>query len=162
RIMNRVAHQDPRPATELVGGLPADVDYLLARSMAKGPEDRYPDGRTMAEDAEDVLRGRGPRNRAGWKMPLPPEGTLVSPTVAEEAPLDESARPAASASATGPAPPPRKRAGSSPLRVLTLGLLLGGLAAYYFSARTGDPLGDTLSLLFAPSAPPAAVPAHVS
>jgi serine/threonine-protein kinase len=161
RIMNRVAHQDPRPATAVVSELPADVDYLLARSMAKKPEDRYPDGRTMAEDVEDVLRGRAPRHRKGWKTPAPAESTLVSPTPAEEASLLELDLKQAPPVPRAPAPGPRARRGPRVLRLLALGLLLGGLVTYYLSARNGDPLADALLLLFAPSPPPAAVPWRV-
>jgi len=157
RIMNRVAHQDPRPATEVVPDLPADLDYLLARAMAKDPDDRYADGRTMAEDAEDVLKGREPRHRAGWKRPPPAEGTLVSPTATKEPSLvDLQLRPAEAI-----VPVRRAGRGSRAVRVLALGMLLGGLVTYYFSARTGDPLGDVLLLLFAPSPPPATVPWRV-
>jgi hypothetical protein len=52
--------------------------------LSKDPGDRYPDGRTFAEDAEDVLAGRTPRHREGWLAPERREGTWVSVT-----PLDE-------------------------------------------------------------------------
>jgi len=68
-ILGRVAYADPPPATALRPELPPDVDYLLARSMAKRKEDRYPDGATLAEDVEDVLAGRPPRHGTGWSTP---------------------------------------------------------------------------------------------
>src|SRR6266705_547880 len=52
RIMSRVAHQEPRPAGELVPDLPPVLDAVLA--------------------------GRPPRHLAGWTRPVPAEGTLVS------------------------------------------------------------------------------------
>jgi serine/threonine protein kinase len=77
-VMNRVAHQTPPAPTTVVPSLPADVDYLIARSMAKGRSDRYPTGRMLAEDVTDVLEGRPPRHRGDWTAPDPTEGTVVA------------------------------------------------------------------------------------
>lgn len=76
-ILAQVVQQDPPPPSSVAPGLPADADYLVARSMAKAREPRYPDGRTMAEDVEDVLAGRFPRHRARWKA-AGGGGTVVS------------------------------------------------------------------------------------
>ena len=65
-ILAQVVQQDPPPPSSLAPGLPGDADYLVARAMAKTRERRYPDGRTMAEDIEDVLASRPPRHRAQW------------------------------------------------------------------------------------------------
>jgi eukaryotic-like serine/threonine-protein kinase len=65
RIMAKVAHQEPPPPTSLRRELPPSLDYLVARAMAKAPDDRYPDGRAFAEDLSDVLASR---------PPPPPEG----------------------------------------------------------------------------------------
>jgi eukaryotic-like serine/threonine-protein kinase len=78
QVLNRVAYRYPAPATRVAPALPADVDYLLGRALAKRRADRYPDGRTLAEDVEDVLDGRPPRHRGGWTMPALAEGTVVS------------------------------------------------------------------------------------
>jgi hypothetical protein len=120
-ILGRVAYADPPPATALRPQLPPDVDYLLARSMAKRKEDRYPAGATFAEDVEDVLADRPPRHRAGWSTPgvAPPAveragtGTTVSPGTTT-APEDAAERPAA----------PRRRS-----RLLVLLAVVGALAA---------------------------------
>jgi hypothetical protein len=77
-ILARVAHRSARPPSESVPGLPRDVDLVLARAMAKAPADRYPDGRMLAEDIEDVLAGRPPRHREGWKPTLDGERTVAS------------------------------------------------------------------------------------
>jgi hypothetical protein len=77
-ILARVAHRSARPPSELVPGLPRDVDDVLARAMAKSPADRYPDGRTMAEDIDDVLAGRPPRHREGWTPTPSGEQTIAS------------------------------------------------------------------------------------
>ena len=77
-ILARVAHRGAPPPSELVPGLPRDVDDVLARAMAKAPEDRYSSGRTMAEDIEDVLGDRPPRHRAGWTPAPTGERTIAS------------------------------------------------------------------------------------
>jgi hypothetical protein len=77
-ILARVTSQDPPPPSRVVPGLPGDVDYLVARALAKDPDDRYHDGNTFAEDLVDVREGRAPRNRAGWKEPPRADGTLAS------------------------------------------------------------------------------------
>jgi serine/threonine-protein kinase len=77
-ILARVAHRSAPPPSELVPGLPREIDDVLARAMAKAPEDRYPTGQMMAEDVEDVLGGRPPRHRAAWTPPPAAERTLFS------------------------------------------------------------------------------------
>ena len=61
-ILMRVIHEDPPPPSRLVPGLPAGVDAVVGRALAKDRDRRYPDGKTMAEDIEDVLAGRTPRH----------------------------------------------------------------------------------------------------
>ncbi|HET7293985.1 MAG TPA: serine/threonine-protein kinase [Vicinamibacteria bacterium] len=75
-ILGRIADSDPVPPTQLVPGLPPEADYLVARALAKRPEDRFPNGRAFGEDVEDVLAGRAPRHRAGWNQPPPMNGTF--------------------------------------------------------------------------------------
>jgi serine/threonine-protein kinase len=65
-VLTRIINRQPPPPSTAVPGLPADADYLVARAMAKPPADRYPDGRTLAEDVEDVRDGRPPRHRGEW------------------------------------------------------------------------------------------------
>jgi serine/threonine-protein kinase len=66
KIISRVIDEDPAPPSRLATTLPPDVDYIVARALAKTPSDRYPDGRTMADDIADVLAGRVPRHRGSW------------------------------------------------------------------------------------------------
>ncbi|HLA77731.1 MAG TPA: serine/threonine-protein kinase [Vicinamibacteria bacterium] len=76
-MLAQVVQQDPPPPRSLAPGLPADADYLSARSLAKAREQRYPDGRSLAEDIEDLLGGRLPRHRGGWREARA-SGTVVS------------------------------------------------------------------------------------
>ncbi len=68
-ILMRVAHFDPPPPSADCPDLPPAVDDIVARAMAKRPEDRYPAARALAEDLDDVGAGRAPRNLAGWTRP---------------------------------------------------------------------------------------------
>ena len=62
-VLNRVARHDPPPPSQFARELPSDVDVIVMRALAKRPSERYPDGRTMAEDIEDALAGRPLRHR---------------------------------------------------------------------------------------------------
>ena len=127
-ILSRVAYQHPRPLKELVPGLPDDVEYVVTRAMAKNPSDRYPDGKTMAEDVDDILAGRPPRHREGWTPPPVGTGTVASargddlPELSLD-PVDERQ------------PPRRRRRGRT---TLTLLALLGVVSAVYFYLHPSD------------------------
>jgi hypothetical protein len=64
-IVHRVVYEEPDLPSRLVRGLPADVERMLARALAKDPERRYPTAEAFAEDAEDILAGQPPRYVAG-------------------------------------------------------------------------------------------------
>jgi len=51
---------------------------VLARALAKHPDDRYPDGQTLAEDIEDVLKKRRRATRRLHPQVRTGSGTLVS------------------------------------------------------------------------------------
>ena len=61
-ILMRVMKEEPPPPSRLVAGLPPAVDAIVGRALAKGPDQRYPDGRMLAEDIEDALAGDPPRH----------------------------------------------------------------------------------------------------
>jgi len=65
-IIGKVIHQDPPPPSQVRPGLPAEVDYVVARCLAKDPAARYPSAGALAEDIADVLAGTPPRHRPGW------------------------------------------------------------------------------------------------
>jgi eukaryotic-like serine/threonine-protein kinase len=68
-ILLRVLHEDPLPVSLLVGGLPEDVEYVVARATAKSPQHRYESAGAMGQDIGDVLAGRRPRHRGAWTPP---------------------------------------------------------------------------------------------
>ncbi|MCU0242147.1 MAG: serine/threonine protein kinase, partial [Vicinamibacteria bacterium] len=139
RIITRVIHEDPAPPTTIVPGLPADIDYFIARAIAKKPDDRYPSGQAMAEDAADILADTSPRHRPDGTTPQAADGTLMSlgsehlqeepasqaanslPIVAVPEPARPRPRSARGATAArAPQPLPRKRAISSGVLGLAL------------------------------------------
>ena len=69
QIVARIAFQEPPRATRLVPQLPAEVDVLLARALARDPQRRYPDARAFAEDVTDLAAGRPLRDRPGLGNP---------------------------------------------------------------------------------------------
>ena len=80
-ILVRVVRQYPPLPSFLRPEIPAAVDDIVARATAKDPAHRYPDGKSMAEDIEDVLAGRAARHRAAWNAPVLPR--TESATVAD-------------------------------------------------------------------------------
>jgi serine/threonine protein kinase len=156
-ILARVAHRSAPPPSELVPGLPPAVDDVLARAMAKAPEDRYPTGQMMEEDVQDVQAGRPPRHRAAWKPTPKGERTFTSPAVGDVPDLDlvEDA----------PARPRRPRRWRSRLERLVLLALTGAAAVHFWDhpedlgywQRVGREGQRLLSGLMTP-APPEASP----
>ena len=146
QVLNLVTYRYPPPPSSVVASLPADVDYVVARAMAKGKEDRYAVGRSMAEDIEDLLAGRTPRHRAGWVMPELGDETVVRQRrpvrTAEELPelalVEEKER---------------SGRGARPAMVLALCTVAFG-SVLYSSAFWREQLGAALRLTLLPSASP--------
>jgi hypothetical protein len=104
-----LAHlHDKPPRASLTEGVPAGFDRVLARALAKAPEDRYPsagdfgraavaaaEGRSVTAEERSVARGaaaptirRDGRLWSGADEPLPdPVDEEARPTQAEEAPV---------------------------------------------------------------------------
>ena len=63
-VIKRVTEMDPAPPSRLVPALPPRVDDIIARTLAKRREDRYPNGQTLAADLDSVLAGQPIRSMA--------------------------------------------------------------------------------------------------
>jgi hypothetical protein len=63
-ILMRVMQETPAPPSRLRPGLPPALDLVVARALAKDRDVRYADGKSMAEDLEDVLADRPLRHAA--------------------------------------------------------------------------------------------------
>jgi hypothetical protein len=143
-ILSRVARVDPEAPSRVTAGLPAELDAIAARAMAKDPAARYETAGALADDLEAVLAGRAPRATA----PPPAERTRVSaraPAREEDAfelrPEDELPPAPSSAAASAPAAWPRALA-SSRGALFALGLavlVLGAWLARPHAPPAGDP-----------------------
>jgi hypothetical protein len=146
-VLNRVARHDPPQPSQLVRSLPPEVDHIVMRALAKRASERYPDGRTMAEDMEDALAGRPLRHR---QTALP--DWAGSPMAALSVDKDPTLNPAA--------PPAAAGWGRRPVLAL-VGLGLAAMVALLkFSAGPPAPPSTPASPDASPSAvagPPAQV-----
>lgn len=63
----KVVNRDPVPATVLDNELPAGLDYIISRAIAKDPSQRYQRGMEMVLDIQELRAGREP-----WSMAKQP------------------------------------------------------------------------------------------
>jgi hypothetical protein len=130
-ILARVLHFEPTPPSESGEGIPEDVDYVVARAMAKAPEQRYASGRDMTEDIEDVCAGRTPRHRGNWRMPERGNATMVAARGVERAGKAQTPDLAAELVPADLTPPRAKRRRRLPLAELSLLLLAAAAGLLY-------------------------------
>ncbi|HVR70127.1 MAG TPA: serine/threonine-protein kinase, partial [Vicinamibacteria bacterium] len=110
-ILSKVLHALPEPPSRVAPGLPAVLDAVVARAMAKEAAARYASAAALAEDLEALLAGRP----LGARPAEPVAGTVVSRPKDDgslELLLEEAAPTAAAAatSAPGAATSARRRA----------------------------------------------------
>jgi hypothetical protein len=173
QIVARLVKEDAAPPSSLVPGLPPRLDQVLARAMAKEPDDRYPHARAFAEDLEDVLEGRIPRHLTGT---APPEVELV---LAEEDPLEQELHALVPDAAPPPAvgPPMAHPTGRMTGRVsrsvlppggrhvgLWTGVIIAGLGAWAYMGLRGRAIvpAPVVAPAYAPSAAAPSAPTATS
>jgi serine/threonine-protein kinase len=142
-ILAMIAHKDAPPPSVRRPELPEGVDAIVARVLAKDPDRRYPDGKALAEDLDDVAQGRPPRHRPADYVVTAAEGTIAPGAAAAEArpplvpspPRLDFSTPAVPARAadTGDGAPRRRVAIVAALGLL---LLVGGSGAGLYLVRT--------------------------
>jgi hypothetical protein len=71
-VLSRVVHDDAPLVSKLRAHLPGTLDDVIARALAKRPEDRYSSAAAMADDLEDVLAGQAPRHASAYPAPPAP------------------------------------------------------------------------------------------
>jgi len=150
-ILSKLEREDPAPPSSIVPEVPAELDAILARVLAKRPADRYPGAAELADDLQDVCEGRAPRHLAALP-PIKGQPTLVlrhamdEPTVRR---LDGPPRAQPQGTATG-----------LTSLLLRLGDSLGGRAALPVAAVLVLALALALGLQrSSPETPAAASPA---
>ncbi len=119
--LRRVIHGDAPVVSRERPGLPAALDRVAGRALARHPEGRYGSASEMADELEDVLAGRMPGrvSGAGLVSDPPPRGgdallaDLVAPTAASAVGVDP-ADALASLVDLPPGPVPGPRARTSP------------------------------------------------
>jgi len=153
-VMRRVVHHDPPAPAALNPHVPAALDVIVRRAMAKRPEERYPSAREFAADLKRFARGElitikstpGPAARPR-AVPATGDETIELRPAAKSVPLPAAAKPAAATDTEtqpGPAPAPHR-----PFRraAMLFGIpLLGFLAAVALSGIGGTPVDVTSSL----------------
>ena len=72
----KVVNRDPIPPTVLDTDLPAGVDYIVSRAMAKDPAQRYQRGMELVLDIQELRAGREP-----WSKTKQPFSTSFGKTV---------------------------------------------------------------------------------
>lgn len=92
-ILMRLAYEQPVPPSRINGDIPEAVDDIVARAMAKNPDQRYSNADQMVEDIEDALFDRPLRHTPSGDAPT----AAARPALA--APSAASRNPAVSAPA---------------------------------------------------------------
>src|SRR6185369_3248445 len=105
----KVANREPLPASAYDTSFPPELDYVIARSMAKDPSARYQTGREMALDLSSLLRGQTPRSQGDS---TPPNGDPAQPPA-----LSTVAREMAEIRAAARTPQQKALAFFSPIRI---------------------------------------------
>jgi serine/threonine protein kinase/WD40 repeat protein len=62
-LIRQIAEDDPPPPRRLAPGVPADLETIVLKSMAKAPEQRYSSAQELADDLERFLADRPIRAR---------------------------------------------------------------------------------------------------
>ena len=67
----KVANREPVPVSAFESHFPPEIDYVVARAIAKDAAQRYQTGREMALDINELLGGRVPRSKGDKAIPNP-------------------------------------------------------------------------------------------
>ena len=114
-LMYAHLYTSPPVSSRVVPGLPASLDAVVARGMAKQPEDRYESAGELATAAREALKDRAPPTVVvGFPLPVPsqrPAGSNGGHRSVDPLPAPTAT---ASPGASGQPAPPRHRPGRPP------------------------------------------------
>jgi serine/threonine-protein kinase len=137
-------HEHPPRVSEAAPGVPAEMDRVIWRALAKAPEDRYPSAGDLARAAAAAARGEAitEAERSVARGPAAP----ASPEAATTVPAD-----ATSATRVAPPPPPPTRVHRAGARkrvwagVFAALLAAAGGAVFLATTAGGERDGGALS-----------------
>ncbi len=117
-VLRAVLERQPTPPRALAPEVPADLEAICLRCLAKRPEGRYPSARALAEDLERVARGEalaapGTRRRRRALVVVAAATTALAALAIAAATKRERADPAVTTEA--PAQAPKSPAPPAPL-----------------------------------------------
>jgi len=150
-LMHRVLNTEPPPPSQLAVSAPRGFDAVVARALAKRPDDRFP---TASAFAEAIRQAGGTAEPAGMgfagagKLPGLDDATMVA--TATRAP---TAPPPAA-----PAPPAKSSGGGLKWALLGGVALLAAGAAGYFATRQDPPAIPPDQLAQSQGSAPAPIP----
>ena len=141
--------EDPPQLSEVRIDLPRELDAVLAKAMAKAPEDRYPNCQELVTDLRHVLGTAAVETYAGRTVDDSVPGSVASTKAAKT--VLQSIR------ERRPDRPHRLGRRWLAVSLLALALLLGGAAAIVGYALGNDPEAQSARTTQTPVAPPPAL-----
>ena len=159
----KVANREPVAASALDLTLPADIDAIIARAMAKHPEERYQRGAEFAADLRILQQPQGTSKSTTSRIPMSASGTTLTGTSSSAT----GANPASAAALADVKKVVNHIRFKAPIRDLVLGaativgLVIVGVQSKLLvtTSRTASPVGPVVSLPPATSADSARLPA---
>ncbi len=119
-ILMRLAYEQPTPPSRINGDIPDAVDDIVARAMAKNPDQRYANADQMVEDIEDALFDRPLRHTASGDAPTAAARPALAAAPAATRHSTGSIPAERAPTATLPSPPEAAKPAGLPRGPLTL------------------------------------------
>jgi serine/threonine protein kinase len=145
-IMHKVLNTVPPKPSDLAITAPRSLDDVVARAMARRPEDRFPTAGAFKQAMQAALAApdEDPLGRAPL-LPAQEDGTIVM-TAPRPKPAAAATRPAPAAAAPPPAAPAKAKRSSVPLLAgIAAIVVIGGGGAAYVLTRPAEPVTGTVA-----------------
>jgi len=169
--MQKVLKQDPLPPSTLNVTLPASVDAVVQKALAKRPEDRFQSAQEFADALRAALAPAPARAVVRPAAAADPDATVLRGGDATEVarPAAAAATAAATAAAAVPPPPasttpapataPAKKSQATTIAVAAVAVVATLAAAWHFLGRDGGKPASVANVAYAPAAATPANPA---
>jgi serine/threonine protein kinase len=83
-LLQQISNEEPPRPSKLNRGLPADLETIVLKAMAKDPNQRYESARRLAEDLKRFLAGRPILAKRPALSPEPSSGAAVTSSSSEQ------------------------------------------------------------------------------